>query len=39
MLDRILRDDFKDDLGQFSELVFRQLISESGYTEDSYVEE
>ena len=34
-----MRDDaFKDDLGQFSELVFRQLISESGYTEDSYVE-
>ena len=37
--DKILSDDaFKDDLGQFSELVFRQLISESGYTEDSYVE-
>ena len=34
-----MRDDaFKDDLGQFSELVFRQLISESGYTEDTYVE-
>ena len=33
--DKILKDDaFKDDLGQFSELVFRQLISESGYTED-----
>ena len=29
---------FKDDLGQFSELLFRQLISESGYSEDSYVE-
>ena len=31
-------DAFKDDLGQFSELLFRQLISESGYTEASYVE-
>ncbi|MAH78641.1 MAG: hypothetical protein CMP41_01790 [Rickettsiales bacterium] len=28
---------FKDDLGQFSELIFRQLISESGYTEDTYI--
>jgi peptidyl-prolyl cis-trans isomerase D len=37
--DKILADDaFKDDLGQFSELLFRQLISESGYTEVSYVE-
>ena len=37
--DKILADDaFKDDLGQFSELIFRQLISESGYTEVSYVE-
>lgn len=37
--DKILKDDaFKDDLGQFSELVFRRLISESGYTEDSYIE-
>ena len=36
--DKILSDDaFKDDLGQFSELLFRQLISESGYTEASYV--
>ena len=25
-------------IGQFSELQFRQLISESGYTEDTYVE-
>ena len=37
--DKILGDDaFKDDLGQFSELLFRQLISESGYTETSYIE-
>ena len=37
--DKILKDDaFKDDLGQFSELIFRRLISESGYTEDSYIE-
>ena len=37
--DRIIQDSsFKDDLGQFSELIFRQLISESGYTEDKYVE-
>ena len=35
---KIIKDDaFKDDLGQFSELVFRQLISESGYTEDTYI--
>ena len=37
--DKILSDvAFKDDLGQFSELQFRQLISESGYNESSYVE-
>ena len=37
--DKILSDQaFKDDLGQFSELLFRQLISESGYTESSYIE-
>ncbi len=37
--DKILKDEsFKDDLGQFSELLFRQLISESGYTEDSYID-
>ncbi len=37
--DKILKDNaFKDDLGQFSELIFRRLISESGYTEDSYIE-
>ena len=36
--DKIIKDAaFKDDLGQFSELIFRQLISESGYTEDSYI--
>lgn len=37
--DRILKDtSFKDDLGQFSELIFRQLISEAGYSEDSYID-
>lgn len=37
--DKIIKDPaFKDDLDQFSELLFRQLISESGYTEDTYVE-
>ena len=37
--DKIVKDQaFKDDLDQFSELLFRQLISESGYTEDTYVE-
>ena len=36
--DKIIKDAaFKDDLGQFSELIFRQLISESGYTEDTYI--
>lgn len=36
--DKILNDPaFKDDLGQFSELIFRQLISEAGYSEDTYI--
>ena len=36
---RILADEaFKDDVGQFNEIIFRQSLYESGYTEDSYIE-
>ena len=36
--DKIIKDPaFKDDLGQFSELMFRRLISEAGYSEDTYI--
>ncbi len=35
---RILDDDiFHDDFGQFSEIIFRDALYESGYTEESYV--
>lgn len=37
--DKIIKDEaFKDGVGQFSELLFRQLISESGYSEEEFVE-
>ena len=36
---RILDDDaFHDDFGQFSEIIFREALYESGYTEESYVQ-